>query len=113
MSRRLRKHANILQTLNKCHPSVRKLIINNADKDLTNCLGECAHNILKGNVNLSQSEKTRLKKYKTHLRKVANKKSSIKNRKKILQTGGFLPLLLGPIIKSVLLPLAGSLLGGK
>ena len=79
-----------------------KRIIQGADRDLTDCIGECARNILKGNVTLKPSEKARLTKYKLKL----GRRATLKSRKKVLQTGGFLPALLGPLLGSVIIPLA-------
>ena len=49
-------------------------------------------------------------KYKQKLRKIANKKVSLKQKHKIVQTGGFVPVLLAPLLKPVIVPLAGKLL---
>jgi hypothetical protein len=89
-------------------PKMVKAIINCADKDLVHCLCECAFNVLKGNVPLTNAQKVKLKRYKQHLRALVHKKRA--NKKKILQTGGFLPALLAPIAASVIGPVLGSLL---
>ena len=116
MSSRLKRQAAVLKVLANSHPSVCKAIVRGADKDLLQCFGECAHNVLQGNVPLTPGQKANLTKYKQKLRKVANKKTSLKQKQKIVQTGGFLPALLAPIaaplLKSVALPLAGKVAGG-
>lgn len=106
MSARVKRNAHILKVLAHCHPSVQKVIIRGATKDLGVCLGECAHNILRGNVPLKPSDKARLTKYKKQLRKVASKSVSLKKRKEIIQTGGFLSALLVPLLGSVIAPVA-------
>ena len=78
-----------------------KAIIQNADQPLIHCLCECAHNLLKGNVPLTPAQNTRLKRYKTHQRELVQKKKA--NKKKILQTGGFIPAQLAPIAAAVLI----------
>lgn len=112
MSTRLKRQANVLHALAKGHPHVCKAILKGADKDLLQCLSECAHNVLQGNVPLKPSEKARLTKYKQKLRHIANKKTALKQKQKIVQTGGFLPALLAPLIGSVIAPLAEKAIGG-
>jgi len=108
MAGRLKKHIHILKILSDAHPSVIKAILRGADKELNQCFGSCAHNILRGNIPLSPAQKARLTRYKKELRGVANRKTSQKARKKLLQKGGFLGALLTPLISS----LAGSVLSG-
>ena len=56
---------------------------------------------------LSPKLKGRMRRYAKELRKVANPKTSIKNKRKVLtQRGGFIPLLLAA------LPALGSIIGG-
>ena len=103
------KHAAILQAL--CHLSSeqRIAILKKADPKLVKCICECALNILRGNVTLKQPYKQRLKRYAHILRRLANKNDSWKNKKRlIVQRGGFLPLLLAPILGTVLSRLIGG-----
>lgn len=112
MSARVKKQAHLLKALAKAHPHVCHVILKGADKELLKCLSECAYNILQGNVTLTKSQKARLTKYKQKLRKVANKKTSLKEKHKLVQTGGFLPALLAPLLSSVIVPLAGEVVKG-
>ena len=73
MSTRVKRQASILQALAKAHPHVCKVILKGADKDLLQCLSECAHNILRGNVHLTPNQKAKLTKYKQKIRQVAVK----------------------------------------
>ena len=103
------KHAAILQAL--CHLSneQRVAILKKADPKLIRCICECALNILRGNVTLKQAYKHRLKRHATILRRLADKNGSWKNKKRlIVQRGGFLPLLLAPILGTVLSRLIGG-----
>ena len=104
--------APLLLTLAKAHPHVCKAILRGADKDLLQCLSECALNILKGNMTLKPSEKARLTKYRQKLRKVADKRVSLKQKQKIIQTGGFAPALLAPLLAPLIAPLAKRTMGG-
>lgn len=112
MSTRVKRQASILQALAKAHPHVCKAILKGADKDLLQCLSECAHNILRGNVPLTPNQKAKLTKYKQKIRQVADKQTSLKTKQKTFQTGGFLPALLAPLLSSVIAPLAGQAVKG-
>ena len=99
-----------LQVLVKCRPKVRKLLIEHGPTDLITSICECSLNVLKGVIPLTLSQKRRLARYKTHLRALANKKVSRKQKKKHLnQKGGNLLTALLPPVLSVL----GSLLVKK
>ena len=112
MSARVKRQASVLKALAKAHPHICRVILKGADKDLLKCLSECAYNILRGNVKLKPAEKARLTKYKQKLRKVSDKKTSLKEKQKLVQTGGFLPALLAPLLTSVIAPLAGEAVKG-
>ena len=99
---RFKKHAEILRILAKAKPPVIRAIIKDSGTDLLYLLSECAVNILKGNVKLSKNNRIILKKQANRLRKLASKNTSINNRRKIIQQGGFIPALLGAILPAVL-----------
>ena len=70
----MKKQAMCLQLLNKTkNAKLRKAILEHADPELIHALCECAHNILRGNVQMTSREKARLRKYKTRLRLIARK----------------------------------------
>ena len=98
MSKRLRDNWNNLKVLKSANPSLRKAILKSADADLVRCLCDCAHNILKGTVKLSPAQKKALCRHSCHLRQLTGKKSLKAKRNILVQKGGFIPALLGPII---------------
>jgi len=100
--KRVKAHMSLLKRLSKCTPKQRKALLKEGGKSLQLCLRECALNILKGNVPLTKCQKTKLKRYKQGIRDLSKKSTSQKKRLHIEQKGGFLPLLLGPIVGSVL-----------
>ena len=110
MAHSLKKHADVLNVLVKTKPKVQKAIIQTADKDLVNCLCDCALNVLKANVPLTPSQKRKLARHKQGLRALISPKTSVSKKRKVLQTGGFLPALLGPIL-GIAGPLLGKLFG--
>ena len=95
--KRLRKHTHMLKALGSASPKLKNVIIKEADKDLISALCDCANNILKGNVPLSQRQKLCLNRHKHLMRKLTQRKS-LAQKKKILQTGGFLGNLLAPVL---------------
>ena len=108
VSQRLKKHANELVYLQKARPCIRKHLITNADRSLVDCLCERADNILRGNVPLTKLQKEKLARNKAGLRALTKKSFSLKEKKAILQKGGFLESLLAPIA-SVVAPLLSTL----
>lgn len=77
------------------------------DNNFVKCVSECCHNILKGNVPVSKTYKTKLSKFQKQLRQMADRSITLKKKHKIIaQKGGFI----GPLI-SVIAPLLGGILG--
>lgn len=102
MSRRINKYKHHLKFLSVCDNKTCKQILKNSNKELINCICECAVNILQGTVPLSSQEKKKLSKHKRNLRRLSTKSTSIDKKKQIIQKGnGFLPLLLGPVISAL------------
>jgi hypothetical protein len=97
----IKNYLSQMRTLKSAHPKKRKHILQRADKGFYRAIGESASNCLKGNVPLNRAQFRCLKRHKTTLRKLASKKTSIKARKRILQKGGFLGALFGPILKAI------------
>ena len=111
MSRLVKRQVLCLQMLNRTHNAkLRKAILEYADAELISALCECAHIILRGTVRLTPQEKVRLRRYRTDLHSIVNKKTAVARKRRILQQkGGFLPALLAPLASSVLLPLLRQL----
>ena len=68
---------------------------------IVSCLCEISKNVLNNNIPLTKERFGRLKKHKNKLRQLNDPKISYKQKTKILQSGGFIPMLL---------PLAAKLL---
>lgn len=110
MTSRLKRNAPLLKLLCRAKPALVKAIIKAGDRDLINTLCECSLNVLKGNVRLAPAQKKKLARHKQTLRLLSKKNTSLQRRKALLQTGGFLPLLLKPVVVSFLGGLLGSLI---
>jgi hypothetical protein len=95
----IRKHAPHLHIIGTGKKTMRDAIIATADKKLIDAICECCKNSLHGNINHSEKDKRRLRQYKRWIKLVMNKKVGIKTKKRILrQKGGFLPMVLGPLL---------------
>jgi hypothetical protein len=100
----LEKHLALLKVLATSDPKLSNVIIKNVNNKLVCVICEIAKNILLGNVPLDDSTRKKLLKYKEDLRKLSkrDKKMTTKSRKRIIlknnQKGGFLPLLIAPIL---------------
>lgn len=94
----LKRHGEIVRFLATAKPAAVKAVMKTASPALVKTLCECCHNVLKGNVPLTSDQKRKLQRYKSSVRALTRKKLSIKNRKKILQQGGFIGVLLRPLL---------------
>lgn len=115
-----KRHLALLHALYHGTPIERKALLKKADKGVIKCICECALNILRGVVNIKASAKKHLKKYKNTLRTLASSTKCVqrgrgwgwKAKKRIILQkgcGGFLGLLLAPIIDTLL----GKLFSGR
>lgn len=112
-TKRLKKQWDLLKVLSKAKPKTVKAIIKDGDRELLHCLCECALNVLKGHVPLTPTQKKRLSRHKTHLRTLARRNINIGNKKKILQRGGFVGALLGPVLGTLATTILPGLFGRK
>lgn len=87
---------------------MRKEILKNCNKYLLCCLCECARNVLKGNVPVTEAQKSKLGRFKKKLREFASKKTRAAVKRKLVQTGGFIGALLTPVLSFL-----GTLLAPK
>lgn len=108
MTAPLKEKFEKLRLLKESSPKVRKRILKDCNTSLLYCLCECALNVLKGVVPLEKAQKKRLGRFKHKLRKLASKKTRVKIKKRIVQTGGFIGALLTPVLSFL-----GTLLSNK
>lgn len=113
-----KKQVAVLNALCHANDEQRKALLRTADKALVRCICECALNVLHGTVDIKHSHKHRLSKHKHVLRKITNNGSTKqkggggnwKSKKRVIvQSGGaFLPLLLAPIVGTLVSKLFGG-----
>ena len=66
--------------------------------ELVHCIRDCVHNILQGNIPMDPEEKDRLGLHKECLRKLVRKKTSDREKKRLIQEGGFLGTLIPTLV---------------
>ena len=102
-----RRNATALRALATASTTVRRMMISNADKDLIQTLVHAAEDIINGKIKLTRSQLDRLRRCEHSLHDLVTSKD-LSRKKHALQRGGFLGLLLKPLVGL----LAGSLFGG-
>lgn len=87
-----------LKRLKRLNKRRQKEYVQKCDKHLLHCLSECCSNLIKGNLPINSSQLKKLRRRKQSLRKLILKKTPLGQKRKILQSGGFLGLILPPIL---------------
>ncbi|GFQ83948.1 hypothetical protein TNCT_562971 [Trichonephila clavata] len=106
----VKKHYHLLKLLLTASPAQKRAIIRTADKSQLHLFCEICLNILEGNLAVDVKK---LRKYKKAIRKIGNKKLSLKQkRKEIIQIGGALPFLIAPVL-TALAGIIGKAIGNR
>ena len=103
MSARVRRYMSVLKRIRKMGDKAKRDYVRKCDKSFLDCISECAKNIIKGTVPLTNSQMSKLRRRRNDIRALSVKKTSLRKKRKILQKGGLLSALLPPVL---------SLLGG-
>ena len=103
---RFAKHTDVLRVLAKGSPAVVRSIMKTADTKLIHLLSECAINVLNKNVPVTPHRKRRLAKYKREMHALSTR-LPLERRRKTLQTGGFLSVLLPALLPTIFSAVAG------
>ena len=107
MSSRIVKTFPELKRFSHLNKNNQRKYIKTCSNEFVKCVCECVKNVIKRNVQLKPSQLKKLRRHKRSLRDLALKKTSLKKKRQILQNGGFLNLLIPPVIGF----LASKLLG--
>ena len=107
MSRRVNKHRDLLRFLATATRNTQKEELSNSSKEFIETICEICLNILKSRINLTKKDIGKLGRHKRDIRKLANKKVAINHKRRIVQKGGFISSLLGPLLGSLLAPILG------
>jgi hypothetical protein len=84
-------------------PKKRKAFLELVDDNVIKSICECTRNLLEKNIRINENDIKKLKPYKNHLKFLAeNRNASLKmKRKRLIQKGGFLSLLLRPVLTAL------------
>ena len=100
--KRLQKYSTLLAAVKVADPKTRVGILRSAPDEFIKALLEVVLNFLAGNIPHNKSDFVKLQRHKATLRQLAakrrNKISTIRKEIIAKQQGGFLPLLLAPIL---------------
>ena len=103
----LKANADYLSVLRRTTPRGRKALIKEAPPGLIKALSECCNNALYNpRLRLPANKLRKLRPYKKAIRTVAHARTSIGRKRRVLQKGGFLGVLL-----STLAPILASVIG--
>ena len=86
MSLLLEQQDHFLELLRTTRKLQRQALLRTIDKSQLKALSEIAHNVIKGSVILSPSDKNRLKKYKRVLSVLGRKSTKVRDKLKALQS---------------------------
>jgi hypothetical protein len=101
MSSRVRQVLPELKRLNRLAAKDRRRYLKTCGWPFVDCVCECIRNLLKGRVPLRPKQVKALRRYKRLLRRAASKKTSRKERRQILQRGGFIGAILPSLISGL------------
>jgi hypothetical protein len=111
--RRLQRNLTLLDLLSKTSKTQREALIKTSTRDQLQCICDCAINILKENIQLTDEQFKKLKRFQKQLRYLANSDDNIEDKRLVIQKGGFLPILLTPILSAAATILTDTLLNKK
>ena len=101
MSDRVERLMPYVITLKGLKPTKRKVLLDLVTKDQLRALEEVAVNIVKNTVTLSDDDARICRRWRRPLKLLALKRYPIKEKKQVLQQGGFIGAIL-PIVATVL-----------
>ena len=107
MSDRVERLMPYVITLKGLKPSKRKVLLDLVTKEQLRALEEVAVNIVKNTVTLSDDDARICRRWRRPLKLLALKRYPIKEKKQVLQQGGFIGAIL-PILATVLSTLISS-----
>ena len=108
MTDRLIKNYHWLKVLHDSKPTTRKALLTVANQDLIDTICECLKNILLGRIKISSELLKKLERRERVLKEIYSNKTNITRKKQLLiQLGGFLPVIIAP-----LLGIAASVISG-
>lgn len=96
-----KKYQNFIKGFCCLNSNQKKEVQKNLDKNQVEFISSVVHCLLHQHLEIDNESKNKLKKYKKKLQILSDDKS-IKRKQRILQTGGFLPVLFSILASSVI-----------
>lgn len=85
-----------------CHKKLRNSIISNCNKEQILAVIECILNVLNGNIQIDNTTLQKLRPFNKTFKKLLDKKTGLKIKRKIIvQKGGFLQFLIPAIVSGI------------
>lgn len=112
MTKRIARYASVLDALNKVNATTRNRIVASSKKDLVLALVDCAKAIINRRVPMTDAQLRIVTRLASDIRYLVNPRTPLRERRRVLQKGGFIGALLGPVLKTLLPTLLGGILGG-
>ena len=106
MNERMKRYLPTLRRIHRMGEKAKRDYVEKCDRQVIDCVSECAKNVLNGNVPLTNAQMSKLRPRREDLRALSVKKTSLAKKRNIIQKGGFLSALLAPALSV----LAGLLL---
>ena len=110
MSTRLRENASFLDLVRTAEQRQCKKLICTSCKNQIDVLSELCWNIVHGNVNLTPSQVGDLRKHRSLVYRVADKRNPWRSKKRWIQQVGGFPPLLAAIAAPLIASIAGSVI---
>lgn len=99
---RFTSNKEFLILLSNCHKKLRNSIITHSKKEQILAIAECVLNVLNGNIQIDSDTFQKLKPFNKTFKKLLNRKTGIKAKKRlIIQKGGFLQFLIPAIVSGI------------
>ena len=99
LSKNLRDNLYMIRCLSEAKEDSRRGAMRCCSRQLCDSMSEIAANLLKGNIPLTDRQFLVLKRHAKDIEALSKKKTRVWKRREILQKGGFLSALLGPVVR--------------
>ena len=109
LSKNLRDNLYMIRCLSEAKEDSRRGAMRCCSRQLCDSMSEIAANLLKGNIPLTDRQFLALKRHAKDIEALSKKKTQVWKRREILQKGGFLSALLGPVVR-FLMPVVAKIL---
>lgn len=100
MSRLIEDQIHFLELLRTAKKEQRKALLKTVDKLQLKALSEIAHNVIKGTIVLTPSDRTKLRRFKKIIDILGRKSSTRKERLRVLQRGAAVVVHLLDIVET-------------